>query len=223
MMRRLFWPFALIAFLAAACGDEGQQNAGSTQADPAALLNPLGAQNSPPQAATPGTAAPQTDQVFVNRVALDRQTLAALAQSGAPQPGRYWYDPISGLWGLEGGPYMGRLSPGLNLGGPLPADISGGGTGTFINGREIHPLEYQALQAAFGTVYPGRFWLQPDGWIGPEGGGPLVNLAQSAKPGSGGGAWSSYSSFGGTVGQDSNGCTYFAGTGGDYNSSWSNC
>ncbi len=158
--------------------------------------------------------------VFVNRTALSPQALAALtAKYGPVPPGRYWYNSASGLWGKEGGPFSGRIAPGLALGGPMPPDISGGGTGTFINGREIHPAEYQALLRAFGVVYPGRFWLRPDGWLGPEGGGPLVNLAAAGSGGSG----SSYSRQGGSVGSDANGCSYFSGTGSNYAQTWSNC
>src|SRR2546427_9525815 len=61
------------------------------------------------------------------------------------QPGRYWYDAVSGAWGFEGGPTMGWVAAGLKLGGPLRADASGGGTGVFINGRELHPLDVWAL------------------------------------------------------------------------------
>ena len=42
--------------------------------------------------------------------------------------GRYWYDRACGAWGIEGGPTVGFVMPGLAVGGPLRADSSGGNT-----------------------------------------------------------------------------------------------
>src|ERR1700682_6474867 len=67
----------------------------------------------------------------------------------------YWYDNRSGATGVWNGPALAALPPGLELGGTMPANCSGGGTGVFINGREIHPLDLQTL-SALGPVYPGR-------------------------------------------------------------------
>lgn len=160
--------------------------------------------------------------VVVNRRALDPATLQALAaRYGAVSPGRYWYDDVSGLWGFEGGPAMGQLQAGMRLGGPMPRGVSGGGTGVFINGREIHPLELQALIAAYGGVYPGRYFLRPDGWAGPEGGPAMWNLTAGLRGGAAS-YGSSYSGYGGSVGTDGSGCYDFVGTGGS-DASWSNC
>lgn len=95
--------------------------------------------------------------------------------------GRYWYDARCGAWGLESGPTAGFILPGLALPGPMPATISGGGTGIFINGREIHPTDRQVLINMFGTALPGRYWLDAYGNLGPEGGPVLVNLAAAAQ------------------------------------------
>lgn len=123
--------------------------------------------------------------VSVNGAMLDGATRAALQQAyGAVPDGRYWYDPLSGLWGVEKGPSVGRLMPGLALGGALRADASASGdgmtTGVFINGREIHPEEYALLAALFGYVNPGRYWLGPDLTGGYEGGPVLFDLKASA-------------------------------------------
>ena len=84
--------------------------------------------------------------------------------------GRYWYDPVSGLWGQEGGPGLGQIAAGLPLGGQLKADASGSGSGVFINGREIHGLEVMVLMEYFGEPIPvGRYWLGADGTGGVEG------------------------------------------------------
>lgn len=135
----------------------------------------LGAAPSAGQAAAPR-------QVFINRTRLSSATLAQLEPPGAPRipDGRYWYDPRSGAWGLEGSFTRGFVQAGLRLGGPLPADISGGGTGVFINGRELPPVDLAGLQQLTGPVAPGRYWLDADGTAGLEGGPALVNLRQVA-------------------------------------------
>lgn len=89
--------------------------------------------------------------------------------------GRYWYDPISGLVGPENGPSVGQILPGLAL-GILSSSASGSGTGTFINGRELHWQEMQDLQNLLGTVYPGYFWMDAQGNVSSIGGTYLFNL-----------------------------------------------
>jgi len=129
-----------------------------------------------------------TPEVYVNRVKLDDATLRALEnQYGIPiQNGCYWYDAICGAWGVEGGPTAGFIYPGLNLPAPMPVDISQGGTGVFINGREIHARDRVALQQIFGTTIPGRYWLDAWGNLGPEGGGAIANLAAAIAASRGG-------------------------------------
>jgi len=129
-------------------------------------------------------------QVFVNRIQLDQATLQRLeTQSQVPiANGRYWYDSYSGAWGVEGGPTAGFIYAGLPLPNPMPADISGGGTGIFINGREIHPLDQQALYQLFGVTYQGQFWMDSQGNLGYVGGPPIANVlqaSQAARSGSG--------------------------------------
>src|SRR5689334_5563418 len=96
--------------------------------------------------------------------------------------GDYWYDNDSGAAGRWGGPTLGILPPGLQLGGPMPANASGGGdgsvTGVFINGRELHPQDVQKLEALVGTVYQGRWFVDASGNFGIEGGLVLGNLYQ---------------------------------------------
>lgn len=127
--------------------------------------------------------APANAEITVNGIALDEPTRAALTGAyGAIPDGGYWYDPASGLWGVAGGPSVGRILPGLALGGPLAANASGGGdgalTGVFINGREIHPQELMLLTQLFGYVNPGRYWLGPMLIGGVEGGAAGVRFAR---------------------------------------------
>lgn len=101
-------------------------------------------------------------------------------------PGRYWYDGTSGLWGVEGGPSVGQIMAGLPLGGPLQADASGGGTGVFINSREIHSSELLELMQMFGEVPPGRYWLDANLVGGLEGQPAAFDLKAAGAAGSGG-------------------------------------
>ncbi len=120
-----------------------------------------------------------TREVYINRVQLDSAFVLAVESEyqTSIEDGRYWYDAACGAWGVEGGPTAGFLAAGLELPGPMPADISGGGTGIFINGREVHVLDNQALQQIFGQTIPGRYWLDAFGNLGPEGGPAIINLA----------------------------------------------
>ncbi len=88
--------------------------------------------------------------------------------------GGYWYDTRSGAFGRWSGSTEGRFPPGLELGGAMPADSSGGGTGVFVNGRELHPLETAALDI-FLPLGPGRYWLNADSNGGAEG-SPVVRF-----------------------------------------------
>ena len=140
------------------------------------------------QPAAAGAAEPPGDdvaesRVFVNGKALTRQEVTRFEQQYQTRlvDGRFWYDDKCGAWGIEGGPTAGFILPSLPLPGPMPANISGGGTSIFINGRELHPIDRQTLVAMFGTAIPGRYWLDAYGNLGVEGGGFLVNLAVAAQ------------------------------------------
>jgi hypothetical protein len=127
--------------------------------------------------------------ITFNGGALDERGWRVLEQleaiGGARLPnGHYWYDPASGAAGRWGGPAALLLIPGLPLGGRLPPQASGGGngrfTGIFVNGRELHPFDVQALIATYGQAWPGRWWVNGAGDFGPEGGRAIGNLRQAA-------------------------------------------
>jgi len=122
--------------------------------------------------------AQQGPQVFINRHPLPADTLQLLQRAFNTRipAGRYWYDRMSGAWGLEDGPAQGFTIAGLPLGGSLPADISKGNTGVFINGRELHRLDLEGLKRLVGPVMPGRYWLDGQGYAGQEGGPAIANL-----------------------------------------------
>ena len=100
----------------------------------------------------------------------------------------YWYDPVLGAWGARGQPTLGFIAPGINLGGPLRADASGGGTGVFINGRDLPPADLIALERNTGQTPPGRYFITAQGLAGYEGGPPLWDLAAPAARSGGGGS-----------------------------------
>jgi hypothetical protein len=160
--------------------------------------------------------------IRINGQALDSrglQTLAALeAQYRTQLPnGDYWYDPTSGGAGQWGGPGTAILPAGLVLGGPLPPNASGGGngqvTGVFINGRELHPTDFQNLVRLVGAAVPaGRYWVDAQGNAGVEGGPALGNLYAAARQRAGsGGRHTSYYDPGiggsGSIGLASDGST----------------
>lgn len=102
-------------------------------------------------------------------------------EHGVRLPDRdYWYDNRSGAAGLWQGPALGALPAGLELGGPMPAQCSGRGTGVFVNGRELHPADVLTL-TQFTLVAPGRYWADAEGNFGFEGGPALVNLLVLAR------------------------------------------
>jgi hypothetical protein len=121
--------------------------------------------------------------------------------------GDYWYDPVSGLWGVTGGPSSGQIQPGLGIGGPLQAGASGGGTGVFINGREIHLSELAYLRQLYGSVQPGRYWMNA-ALIGGFEGSPAsfdLNAARGASGyGTGQGSGYNRNTIGGGLMSDGN-------------------
>lgn len=166
-----------------------------------------------------GTARPSEAQegIFVNGQRVTQEDFVReLGRFGVPMTvqvpdGAYWYDRLSGLWGVRGGPAQGQMPAGLELGGPLRLDASTGGTGIVINGRELHPTEALYLQQLFGYVIPGRYWLNAMGIGGVEGGPPAFNLVALAQQQSGG-AYTRRGPFG-SMGSDG-ACSYFMTPGG---------
>lgn len=124
------------------------------------------------------SAAAQPTGIIVNGEDLGVQT--ALRYGIHVPPGRYWYDKVSGLWGVEGGPYQGQISAGLPLGGVLRRDASRSHTGVIINGREIHVSELGELIQLYGHVPAGRYWLNEHLVGGSEGGPASFDLNAAA-------------------------------------------
>lgn len=128
----------------------------------------------------PGSA--QSGTVVMNGSVVSPQVLNMIAQQyGTRLPaGRYWYDRNSGAWGYEGGGTQGFVQAGFGLYAPMPAQISGGNTGVYINGRHLPASDLYALQSLTGPINPGQYWLDAQGNAGYMGGPAIVNLRQLA-------------------------------------------
>lgn len=116
--------------------------------------------------------------------------------------GRYWYDPVCGAWGFEGGPQCGVAVAGLAYGGPLRADASGGNTGVFVNGRELHAIDISLLASLVGAVIPGRWSVDAGGNFGPDGWpkiGNIYALVQSRMSAASGGSSGDTGKYGSLV------------------------
>ena len=128
----------------------------------------------------------QTDrtQTIINGKPLTAQQKAEFVRIYGTPPlgGNFWYDPRSGLWGVTGREAFGLLRPGHEY-GPLAPTASAGNTGVFINGRQINLAEALYIRNLFGSVVPGRWWLDgTTGYFGVEGSQiPLGNLFATAR------------------------------------------
>jgi hypothetical protein len=161
------------------------------------------------QAATGAAASAALRPLRINRAVIDEATVRAFESTyGLHLPrGEFWYDRISGAWGLDGGPTAGFTSPGMNLGGPLPADASRGYTGVFINGRELPLQDVVAMMQMNIPVQQGRWWVDNSGNFGVEGTPyPMGNLFQYSR--GRGGAYQR-STAGGYIGGDGDTSYFF--------------
>ncbi|KAE8699798.1 Detected protein of unknown function [Hibiscus syriacus] len=76
----------------------------------------------------------------------ERVVKKAEKMTGTILPGHYWYDFRAGFWGVLGGPCLGIVPPFIEeLNYPMPENCSGGTTGVFVNGRELHQKDLGLL------------------------------------------------------------------------------
>ena len=122
-----------------------------------------------------------SNQIYFNGIKASTSSISQLENyyKVKVMNGRYWYDNVSGMWGLEGGPTLGVLLPNLQLGGQLRSNASRGNTGVYINGRNLPQQDLMVLQSVLGYIQPGKYWIDANGNAGKEGGPALINLRQA--------------------------------------------
>jgi hypothetical protein len=157
-----------------------------------------------PVQAGAGSRAAEAKVAINGRALTARQVRELEEQYGVrPEPGNYWYDARSGLYGIVGMPAAGFMLPGHDF-GALAAHASGGQTNVFVNGRNLPQPEVMILSALWGTyIQPSHYWLDGAGNVGYEGipipVGNLYALAQARGAIGGGGGdnfWNSRFSAG---------------------------
>lgn len=149
--------------------------------------------------------------IYINNVKLSREQIEELERvyGVAPKEGSYWYDSLSGSYGIMHGDSLGVLFPGHDF-GELPADASNGNTGVFINGRELPEMDIQFLEWIFGIErQEGRYWQDALGNIGYEGDPtPVLNLYVAYHQRSGGSKDNYWAANFGSYGNEQNGFGY---------------
>jgi hypothetical protein len=154
-------------------------------------------------------------EVIINNVVLSKEQLQVISNKYGVEPkaGNYWYDPISGLYGVTGYPSYGFMYPGHNF-GVLSRNASAGNTGVLINGRELPQLEWAVWSYIVGNyIQPGSYWFDSKGNVGYAGNNtPVLNLfvlaqknAYSGKGSGGDNFWSTRFSAGNSNSDNSQG------------------
>ncbi|MCO5586859.1 hypothetical protein L7F22_040804 [Adiantum nelumboides] len=81
-------------------------------------------------------------------------------QAGAIRPGVYWYDYEAGFWGVLGGPCLGIIPPFIaEFKSTLVQSCAGGTTDVFVNGRELHRKDLDALAGRGLPRIPGKSYM----------------------------------------------------------------
>lgn len=115
--------------------------------------------------------------VMINGKRIENALVSAFEREYATKivDGAYWYDAVCGAWGTAGGPICGFIQSGLDLGGPLAPNASGGTSGVMINGRELGSADLARLWQGV-EICPGRYWLNDRGDFGREQGVRIDDL-----------------------------------------------
>ncbi len=113
----------------------------------------------------------QEGKVIINNTVLSKEQIREIAERYGREPGagNYWYDKLSGLYGVTGYPSYGFMYPGHNF-GEISKNASAGNTGVIVNGRELPQLEWAVWSYLLNYyIQPGSYWLDAKGNVGYEG------------------------------------------------------
>jgi len=125
-----------------------------------------------------------TGDVMINGRSLSSEQMVELERMYRvkAQPGNYWYDAKSGLYGIVGQPSYGFMYPDHDF-GKINRNASMGNTGVVVNGRELPQAEWAVWSQVLGYwINPGRYWFDFRGNAGYEGNPiPLVNFYVAAR------------------------------------------
>ncbi|MEZ5429081.1 MAG: hypothetical protein R2747_22735 [Pyrinomonadaceae bacterium] len=123
-------------------------------------------------------------EIIINDAVLTEEQLVGLEAiyRFRPNPGNYWYDVVSGLYGINGYPSAGFMLAGHDL-GEIRRDASMGNTGILVNGRELPQIEWILWSRMVGNpIMPGAYWLDHHGNAGYVGNPyPVINLVMAAR------------------------------------------
>jgi len=147
------------------------------------LLVQLGYTLMPPKL-SPASTSQTTGEVIINGSVLSAEQVMLLESRYhvQAQPGNYWYDAKSGLYGIVGQAAAGFMYPDHNF-GKLDRHVSNGYTGVIVNGRELPQAEWAVWSQVLGYwINPGAYWFDSKGNAGYEGNPiPLVNFYAAAR------------------------------------------
>ncbi len=123
-------------------------------------------------------------EIIINGVVLSEEQITELSETYGvnPKPGKYWYDSLSGLYGVVGYPAYGFMLPGHKF-GDLSPTASNGNTGVIVNNRELPQSEWAVWSYMIGYwIQPGSYWLDHQGNAGYQGNPtPVINLFLAAQ------------------------------------------
>lgn len=183
---KYFFLIAAICFLIVACRNSSSKEANKQTSLKNQDANSQTASQSTMESQQSSTnySEPGQGDIIVNDVKWTENEIASFTKiyGMAPKPGNYWYDAVSGLYGLAGQPAAGFLYPGHNY-GKLSPNASNGRTNVFINNRQLPQSEWLILSSICGTyVQPGYYWMDAQGNAGVQGNpNPWINLFAAAR------------------------------------------
>jgi hypothetical protein len=134
------------------------------------LTSPDSNYQAPSQQYPSSSSASSAGQVKINNYVLTVQDKAAFRNyyGVEPQPGNYWYDSESGLYGKVGQSAAGYINPGHNF-GALDPEASGGTSGTYLNGRELTYEELSYIESTYGVDWgQGDYYYNDQGYLGTQ-------------------------------------------------------